>query len=170
MLESTLMSFVDGLARLLHIAGAMAWFGGALIVATRLLPAMRSIGDAAIPLQQSIARSRGMTPFFVPVSLITILAGGHLYGNMRVFEWEGVNRIMIDIGMTAGTIAFILGFVMIAPIERKIARMADEMDSPSAGNKAIWNRLFSRLHLWNHIVLGLVTVAVFGMAGRQIFL
>ncbi len=157
------MSF-DGVMRFIHIVAAMAWFGGLLFLTTRVIPAMENAGDAAFELQRTITRMGGFGRYFAPASILTILTGGHLYPAGDWFNRGGWERAMLETGVLAGVLAFALGIYMALKVERPM-RALDDADSGQAN----WAPLVRKAKLSSHIMLGLVSIAVFGMAGRAMF-
>ncbi len=155
---------IDGVMRFLHIVAAAAWFGGILFLTMRVIPAMERAGDAGLQIQQTVSKMGGFGRYFAPASIVTVLTGGHLYPAGDWFNRGGWERAMLETGVLTGVLAFALGIYMAFRIERPM-RLLEAAD---AGAEA-WTPLVRKAKRASHIMLGLVSIAVVGMAGRSMF-
>lgn len=148
---------LDGTLRFIHIAAAMAWFGGSLLLVTRVIPAITAAGDAGRPVLERMVARGGTGRYFAPAALITLITGGALYIRLDVFEWTGMQRGLLELGIMTAIVALGLGIVS----DRLEKRMAQGVDD--------WDDAVRRSRRLHHIILGLTTISVIGMAGRGMF-
>ncbi len=163
------MSTVTGIALLTHIVAAMAWFGGALFVVTRFGPAMRDAGTAAGPVRTALLLRGGMTPFFLPASILTIASGLYLYGAGRWWEVAGTDGLLMNAGILTGVVALMLGALVSTPTEKAMKRLLTQMDDPTPEQAEQMLSLSLKGSRMAKVILILVSISVFGMAGRGIF-
>lgn len=158
------MSF-DGVMRFIHVAAAMAWFGGSLLLVTRVIPMLDAAGDAGLRTSILHAKRGGFGRYFAPASILTILTGGHLYPAGDWFDRTGWERAMLETGVMTGVLAFALGIYISFKLERPMKRLAEA----GTEDAATWEPWLRKARLSMHIMLGLVSISVIGMAGRSMF-
>ena len=121
------------IARTVHVLAATLWVGGAVLMAFVLGPSLRIAGPAAGPFMMTVLRRGGLSPYFLSLGGVTILAGGYVYGDFGYGEdpfGSGSNAV-ITIGAIVALVAYIHGLAILMPNERKMKKLVRSM-SPGA--------------------------------------
>ena len=158
--------------RVIHVGGAMAWFGGAVVSTYFLMPAAQALGPSGQAFMEQLMKRRRMGVFFPIVAALTILAGAALYwrdSNGLALSWiTSGPGIAYTIGGLAAIAAFVGGMVLIGPgIAAQTAVAAELAASGAAPNAAQQARLEQadrRLKLAGQIDWPLLLVAGLTMA------
>ena len=170
------MDWLLALLRVVHVGGAMAWFGGAIVGGFFLQPTARALGAAGQPFMEHLMRRARMGVYFPIVAALTILAGAGLYwrdSNGLDLAWIGSGPgIAYTIGGLAAIAAFVGGMVLIGPGVAAQAAVARELAAgaaPSESQRARLERADRRLRLAGQIDWPLLLVAGLTMAvGRYL--
>ncbi|MFN8570795.1 MAG: hypothetical protein U0132_01985 [Gemmatimonadaceae bacterium] len=117
--------------RLLHVVAGAIWTGGAVIIASYVVPSIQAAGPAGGAVMREIAFVRKLPIHMTILGFITVLAGFALYGlNARGTGWGGTNTGMtFGIGGLFGLTALLLGAFWSRPTANKIAALGAKMQS-----------------------------------------
>jgi uncharacterized membrane protein len=120
---------VPTFVRTIHIIAATLWVGGAVLMAFVLGPSLRAAGPAAGPFMMTVLRRGGLSPYFLSLGGIVILAGGYLYGEYGYGEdpFGTGGRMVITIGALSAVLAYIHGLAILMPNERKMKALVRSM-------------------------------------------
>ena len=171
------MDVVLLLARIVHVGGAMLWFGGAIIGAFFLQPTAAVLGTSAQPFMEHLMRRRRMGVYFPIVASLTILAGAILYwrdsGGLQAAWISSGPGLAFTIGGLAAVSTFVGGMLLIGPaISAQGAVQAELARGEGMPTEAQRERLAAaerRLRLANRIDLPLLVTAALTMAvGRYL--
>src|ERR1044071_5199152 len=153
--------------RILHVGGAMAWFGGALVGSFFLFPTAQALGSAGQPFMEHLNKHRRMGAYFPIVALVTILAGVALYwrdsnGLDPAFITSGPG-LTFGIGGLAAIAAFVGGLVLIAPsVAEQVAiqkELAATGGTPTDDHRRRLARIDARMRLASRIDFPLLLLA-----------
>jgi hypothetical protein len=160
------------LFRIVHVGGAMIWFGGAVIGGFVLQPTAKALGPAGQPFMDHLLKRRRLGVFFPIVATLVILSGAGLYwrdsGGLQPDWITSPSGLAFTIGALAAIVAFVGGFVLIGP---SIAEQTAVQNELAAGDRAPTDaqrerlaRADRRMRLANRIDLPLILLAGLMMA------
>jgi hypothetical protein len=111
--------------RVVHILAGVFWVGGVFIAGLFILPAVRAVGPAAMPVMQQIMLRRKLAVYLPISAVLTMIAGGVLYWRDMSLTAGAWRRSPMGMGMTFGAAAAIaavvFGMGISAPAARKLA-------------------------------------------------
>lgn len=171
------MDLVLILARIVHVGGAMLWFGGAIVGAFFLQPTAAALGASAQPFMEHLMRRRRMGVYFPIVAGLTIVSGAILYwrdsGGLQAAWITSGPGIAFTIGGLAAVSTFVGGMLLIGPaIAAQGAVQAELVRGDGIPTEAQRARLVGaegKLRLANRIDLPLLVIAALTMAvGRYL--
>lgn len=158
--------------RIVHIAAAMLWVGGAIMGSLFLNPTAQALGPAAQPFMDHLAGRRRMAIYFPVVAMLTVGAGAFLYwrdsGGLRM-EWiTSPTGLAFTVGALAGIASLVLGAVLVGPGIGEQTAVRNEL---AAGDGVLTDaqrhrleRAGAKLRLANRVDLPLILLAVVLMA------
>ena len=160
------------LSRIIHVGGAMIWFGGAIVSSFFLQPTVAALGMQAQPFIEHLMVRRKMGVMFPIVAGLTILSGAVLYwrdSNGLQAAWiTSPTGLAYTIGGLAAIGAFVLGGILIGPAvgeQAAVAReLAESKAEPTAEQNARLVRAAGKLKLAGRIDLPLLLLAGLTMA------
>ncbi len=160
------------LSRIIHVGGAMIWFGGAIVSSFFLQPTVAALGMQAQPFIEHLMVRRRMGVMFPIVAGLTILSGAVLYwrdSNGLQAAWiTSPTGLAFTIGGLAAIGAFVLGGILIGPgvgEQAAVAReLAESKAEPTAEQNARLARAAGKLKLAGRIDLPLLLLAGLTMA------
>jgi len=160
------------LSRIIHVGGAMIWFGGAIVSSFFLQPTVAALGMQAQPFIEHLMVRRRMGVMFPIVAGLTILSGAVLYwrdSNGLQAAWITTpTGLAFTIGGLAAIGAFVLGGILIGPgvgEQAAVAReLAESKAEPTAEQNARLARAAGKLKLAGRIDLPLLLLAGLTMA------
>ena len=107
------------LFRIIHVGGAMIWFGGAIVSSFFLQPTVAALGPQAQPFMEHLMVRRKMGIMFPVVAALTILSGAVLYwrdsSGLQAAWIASPTGLAFTIGGIAAIAAFVLGGILIGP-------------------------------------------------------
>jgi hypothetical protein len=129
------MDWTLAILRLLHVGGAVIWFGWGFVTDFITDRAVRVSGaNGAVTWGNYITRT-GQHILLPVVATVTVAAGGWLLYEIGGFE-EGFMEtrfgVVLSIGMTAGVIAWVWGAIKYAPIGKKVGAVMAEIGDGEA--------------------------------------
>ncbi|HEV7993566.1 MAG TPA: hypothetical protein VGP25_17190 [Gemmatimonadaceae bacterium] len=114
--------------RLVHILAGTFWVGGVFIAGLFILPAVRAVGPAAMPVMQHIMLRRRLAVYLPISAVLSVLAGVILYGRNMSLTAGAWGRSPMGMGMTFGAasaiLALVFGMGVSAPAAKKLASAA----------------------------------------------
>lgn len=123
--------------RVVHVGGAMVWFGGAIIGAFFLSPTASALGNSAQPFMDHLMRRRRMGLMFPIVAALTVLAGAALYWrDSGGLQWAWISSptgLAYTIGGAAAIASFVLGFILVAPSIAEQSAVRNELAASGGG-------------------------------------
>jgi uncharacterized membrane protein len=150
--------------RIVHIAGGVAWVGGAAMFFFYLEPTINKLGPDAEKFVDEVINRRKAPIYFAATSTLTVIAGIVLY-------WRDFGRIdttssfgvALGLGGIAGLIAWLGGNLLIPRTLTKVAAIITEV---KAGDGPPSNEQAARLHAAQHRLrlIGLVDIALLAFA------
>lgn len=160
-----------GLLLFVHVAGAALWLGASMFLKMVVMPRVDDAGDAGKQYMMTVAKWGGWGKYIGPIAIVTILAGLGLYFSTGVHSaaMDG-NNIALTIGMVTGIIALGFGLLMTMPAERRVGKIAHELQGPPSDEQ--------RQELGTHIATaskGAMFATIFAaitfalMVGRHVF-
>ena len=166
------MDVVLILSRIIHVGGAMIWFGGAIVSSFFLQPTVAALGMQAQPFIEHLMVRRRMGVMFPIVAGLTILSGAVLYwrdSNGLQAAWiTSPTGLAFTIGGLAAIGAFVLGGILIGPgvgEQAAVAReLAESKAEPTPEQNARLARAAGKLKLAGRIDLPLLLLAGLTMA------
>lgn len=148
--------------RTVHILAGIFWVGGAFIVGLFILPAVRAMGPAGMPVIQQIMLGRKLVVYLPVSAVLTVLAGAALYWNDMALSGGAWRTSPMGQGMTFGAAAAILAVVagmgIASPASKKLATSGPTL---SDGERA---RLGKRAAIGSQAAMVLLFIASVAMA------
>lgn len=163
------------LVLLVHIVGAVMWFGGGAYHLSMIMPAVKAAGPAGGAVMQQVIRRGGLgARWFGPVSTVTVLAGFYLYvrGDFTAQPFGDIPGTVLTVGVLFGLAAFIVGLAFQMPVENRMKRIVAGFPRdgpPPAEAMAQMQGLAAKAETGAKLAMGLVGTALVCMAGRFIF-
>jgi hypothetical protein len=117
----------------------------------------------------AIMRRGGLSPFFMIVAFVTVLAGGYTYwkAGYSAAPFATAGNSMVTIGMVLGVLALLDGLFILVPNERKIKALVLSMPEgkpPAPEQMAKMQELGAKQGKGSAISAGLLTIALLLMA------
>jgi uncharacterized membrane protein len=111
--------------RALHITAAALWVGSVFFMAFILGPSLAKAGPAAGPFMMTVLRRGGLSPFFITVALVTVLAGGYTYSKLGYAEhpFGDASSSVLSVGAILAVVALLDGIIVLMPNEAKMKRL-----------------------------------------------
>ncbi len=158
--------------RVVHIAAAMIWFGGAIVSGFFLQPTAQALGPAGHPFMDHLMRRRRLGIMFPIVAALTVVSGAVLYchnsAGLQLTWIASPTGLAFTIGGLAAVAAFVGGMVLIGPSVAAQTAVARELEaSNGVANESQRERLERadrRLKLASRVDLPLLIVAALTMA------
>ena len=167
------MTLVGQVLMFFHVASAVAWMGGALLIAAVLFPTLWKMGSEErgrfyakiMPL---------LGPYMLFSSVLTLLFGGLLAyrlngGDLAAFfaPWSASSwGSWVSFGAVFGLAAFLVGEVYILPTAMRLERFVTKaLASPEGARWAEIDLLGRKLDRVATASLALFVLALIGMAG-----
>lgn len=167
------MDWLVALLRVVHIAGGMFWFGGALTFFLFVAPSLEALQPPARKafIDQFVGRRRFGDVILV-VATLNILAGALLYwrlsGGLNEFWLRSPSGIGFTVGGVAGIVAWLVAAVAIRPTFDQLGKLGDALIAagrpPTAEEGARLAALGGRLRLSSQLLLALLATAVIFMS------
>ncbi len=152
---------------LVHVGAAAAWFGGSWFLNHRFGPAMQGAGRDAIPVAVALLRSGGISRYFVPAAITTIVSGAYLYWKAAWWTLEGLDAWLLNGSSLVGLAALVVGAAVSAPAEKEMKEIVGkEGDDLSSDDEKRLMALMSKTRRTSGIILNLLLVAMAGMLGK----
>lgn len=157
--------------RVIHVFLSAFWFGGALLLALFIEPAVTDSGPAGGAVMQALVR-RGMPRILTFVGLFAVLTGLYLLwvrsGHFAGGYMGSPHGILISTGALFGLIALLLGVHLTRPSVKALGaiggRVAASNAPPTPDDLAEMGRLRGRLRLSTRLVAVSLSVAIVCMA------
>jgi hypothetical protein len=157
--------------RVLHIASAITWAGGAALFFFYLEPTMNKLGPDAEKFVNEMINVRKLPIYFAISSTLAVLGGALLYyhdaGGLQLWT-SSPTGVVFTIGAVAGILAWIGGNAFIPRNAMKIQAILGDMRAaggpPSADLLARLHATQARLRTVGAVDLVLIVIAVLGMA------
>jgi uncharacterized membrane protein len=147
--------------RTVHILGGVFWVGGAFIVGLFILPAVRALGPAGMPVIQHIMLRRKLSVYLPVSAVVTVLAGGVLYWHDMKLSGGAWRTSPMGQGMTFGATAALLAVVagmgIASPAAKKLASGGPTL---SDGERARLGKRAAVGSLASMVLLLIATVAM----------
>lgn len=165
------------LIRIIHVASAMLWFGGAIIGSFFLSPTAEALGRRGQPFMDHLMRRRRMGIFFPIVAALTILSGVALYwrdsGGLVPAWITSPTGLAYTIGGLAAIASFVGGLVLVGPSVAEQTAVQNELAAGDGTPTEIQRRRLERadrlMRLATRIDLPLIIMAALTMAvGRYL--
>ena len=158
--------------RIIHVGGAMMWFGGAIVSSFFLQPTVEALGTSGHPFMEHLMNRRKMGIFFPIVAGLTILSGAVLYwrdSQGLQLEWiTSATGLAFTVGGLAAIAAFVGGGILIGPGIAEQTAVRGELavgdGVPTAAQRVRLDRADRRLKLASRIDLPLLLLAGLTMA------
>ena len=158
--------------RLLHVGGAMTWFGGAIVGGFFLAPTAKALGGEAQAFMGYLTTRRRLGVFFPIVAAVTVLSGAALYwrdsGGLQLSWITTPVGLGFTIGAIAGIATFVGGAILVGPsIAEQTAVQAEVAASgrpPTEAHRARLARADRKMRLANRIDMPLILTAGLTMA------
>jgi uncharacterized membrane protein len=163
--------------RVVHVGGAMIWFGGAIIGSFFLSPTAQALGKDGQPFMDHLMNRRRMGIMFPVVSALTILAGAALYwrasGGLQSDWITSGPGLAYTIGGIAAVASFVGGFLLIGPSVAEQTTVQNELAAgdgvPTESQRQRLEHAAGLMHLANRVDLPLLLLAGLTMAiGRYL--
>ena len=161
--------------RIVHIAAAMLWVGGAIMGRFFLSPTAKALGPSAQPFTDHLTDRRRMGVYFPVVATLTVVAGAVLFWR----DSAGLDAAWITtpmglaftIGALAGIASLVLGVVLVGPSigEETAVRngIAAGDGVPTDAQRRRLDRAAARMRLADRVGLPLILLAVPLMASAR---
>jgi hypothetical protein len=167
------------LFRIMHIGAAVLWVGMVFFFAVFLSPTASKLGPAAFPVMQELVEKRRAPRFIQGIAGFTVLGGlflywhdWHVYGTLGNFVGTAFGR-SLTIGAIAAISAFMVGNLFVAKDVERLVEVGGELVAaggpPTPELIAESQRLGARVRLASRITMGLLAIAVLGMATARIW-
>ena len=122
--------------RLIHILAGIFWLGGVWIVAGFILPSVRTLGPAGVPMMTELAQVRKLPLRLLIAGWVTVLSGATLYmraGGLAGDAWyrSSAGRIL-GIGGALALVVVLLGTFVNVPTARRMSAVSAQMQTSSA--------------------------------------
>ncbi len=117
--------------RLLHVVAGVIWTGGAVVIASYVVPSVQATGPAGGAVMREIVFVRKLPVHMTILAFITVLTGFALFsGNARGTGWGGTPAGMtFGIGGLFGLTALLLGAFWSRPTANKIAALGAKIQA-----------------------------------------
>ncbi|HUR69006.1 MAG TPA: hypothetical protein VM370_07140 [Candidatus Thermoplasmatota archaeon] len=162
---------LTGVIRVIHIASAVAWVGGALLWGNVIAPRVMARGPPQIRRPFAEAVIPAMTRYYMIVGPLSILSGLVLIWRLyptdyfSAFQVGGGYGPALAIGALSAILMAIVGFGVIAPTGKKLlAAMGAASTPPTGEQQAELGALGKRIGMMSMLVILFGTIAMFGMA------
>jgi len=159
--------------RVIHVLLGAFWFGGAVITAAFLGPAVRSLGPDGGRFMQELVQRRKFGLYMTLAGDLTVFIGLALLGhNMASEVWRAstYGQVMMA-GSATGILALAIGHAMNAPSARKMAALGGEIQRagrpPTPEQVTEMARLQQRLSTGATLAAVLLTLTVVAMAAAS---
>lgn len=139
--------------RSLHILFAVLWAGGGLFWSTVLEQFMNRSPEA----KRSWMLTGMYGPYLGVTSLLTVVFGVWVYILRGADAYSSAGNAVLGIGMLAGLIGMLVGWLGHLPISFKMAK------ADAAGDQAAWDRLDTRDVMLTKVSLATVGIALLSM-------
>ncbi len=157
--------------RVIHVFLSAFWFGGALLLALFIEPAVTDAGPAGGAVMQSLVR-RGMPRILTFVGLFAVLTGLYLLwvrsAHFASAYMGSPHGILISTGGLFGLIALLLGVHVTRPAVKALGAVGERVAAtnapPTPEDLAEMGRLRGRLRLSTRLVALTLSVAIVCMA------
>jgi hypothetical protein len=138
---------------LLHVVSATIWVGGGftLMVAVEVLRRRRG-PDSMMVVIDAVALLG--PPFFVPVSLLTVV-----FGAAAAWMGFGFDQLWVALGLTGFTATFLTGVLALKPRAEKLSAMMQQERGLTPDILAMANELIS-IARFDYVMLGLVVAVM----------
>jgi uncharacterized membrane protein len=157
--------------RVIHILGGVFWAGSSFLMTGFIEPTVRAAGDDGRRFMQRFNATSRFSMVIAAAAGATVLAGLWLMwivsGGSEAFFQTG-RGLGLTIGMLAGIVAFILGFVMQNRPLRRMAAMGSTIAAsggpPTPAQAAQLDKWMGTVRLGGRLVAGLLLISVVTMA------
>jgi len=156
--------------RLVHVMSAIFWVGGILIVARFILPTVRAMGPAGMPVMVEIAQVRKLPMRLYVAGWLTVLSGLALYyraASLSGPAWfaSPPGRVF-GLGGALGLVVILMGTFGNLPTTRRIGAIGKQLQTGPAAPEltAELQRLQLRLRRLTEIAAALLSLAAAAMA------
>lgn len=161
--------------RILHIFAGILWVGAGFFYVVVLMPSLKQTGKKAYPLFLAVSGNRVGKVLMPATALLTTVAGLLLYervsGRFDADYMKSTQGIVLSIGVLAGLGAFGHGGAVLGRSTEKLVQKITELEAqgeaPSAAQQAEVDNMMDYLAKHANISLGLMIVAVLGMAAAR---
>jgi uncharacterized membrane protein len=150
--------------RLLHVAGGIFWAGSLFTTVRFLQPTARAQGPSGGQFMGRLMTEGRLSQAMAGAAVVTVLSGGFLFSrDFGAGSAMSGPMLGFTIGAVAGTVAWVLGLVTLAPIPRKMGRLG-ERAGKGEDVGAEMGALAAAQERWTQVVAWLVLVAVLAMS------
>lgn len=160
--------------RLVHLFASVLWVGATFTMALFVAPTARAVGAEAGKFMTHFAKNSGMSKWLASAAGLTVLSGAGMYyilfGNGMAPMNVGTG-LALNIGVLAGTIAFVLG-IIVGRVARQVGELGAAMaaggppKSEQMDRMAAMQEKMARLTAMNGI---LMVIALAGMTLSEYF-
>ncbi|MGZ4150003.1 MAG: hypothetical protein ACXVQJ_08185 [Actinomycetota bacterium] len=160
--------------RIVHILAGVAWVGSVFLFVVFVQPSSAAIAPAGAPFMGELLGRRRLVDRLVALGVITVLGGLFLYWRdwheyASFGDWIGsAFGVTLTIGALAAIAALTIGITVTRPnVLRFLAlgrQVAESGAPPSPEVAAEMGAIQARLKVFARISLGLLAIAVLGMA------
>ena len=162
------MDWTQTILRLLHVGGAVIWFGWGFVTDFITNRAVRVSGTSGAVTWGNYMTRTGQALLLPVVSTITVVAGGWLLYEIGGFEsgfMETRVGMALSIGATAGILAWVWGAIKYAPIGKKVGVVMDEIgdDQPRTEQVARLDALRAENTRAGYVSMSLLVIALVTM-------
>lgn len=159
--------------RFLHIVAGVLWVGSAFLFSAFIGPSAAEVGPSAGPLLTVLVKKRRIATVIKSLSGVTVLAGWILW--LRYLDLYGLGDwlsssfgLVLTIGAVLATVAFVIGFVGIAPNIERLVDLGGEIAAggapPTPEQGTEMERTQKALEAASKVDLALLLLAVAAMA------
>ncbi len=163
--------------RALHIVAAALWIGAGVFQVLIIGPALMQAGPQAGGFIMTLARRGGMGRFFAISGIVTILAGGLVYGE-RIKALKDIGEgafsstdgfYLVTIGAILAVLALLHGLTSNMPTERKLVKLCKSIQgAPTPEQARLMGEYGAKLGKQGVIGVAIITVALLCMVGARV--
>lgn len=161
--------------RIIHILAGILWVGVGFFYVAVMMPSLKQTGKGAYPLFLAVSNNRVGKMLLPATALLTTVAGLLLYervsGRFDADYMKSTQGVVLSIGALAGLGAFGHGGAVLGratdKLVQKVTQLEGQSEPPPADQQAEINTLMDYLAKHANISLGLMIVAVLGMASAR---
>jgi uncharacterized membrane protein/mono/diheme cytochrome c family protein len=161
--------------RLIHIFGAIIWFGSSVFLLAFLQPAAAALGPEGQRFMQSLMTNTRFAVVLPLSSLLTVIGGIALYYRISDHfnsDWmNSTSGVVLTIGSVVGLVAFVHSGAVLSRITRQTGALSKEIGQqgtpPTEAQVAQMRRLQAQNRVQGIISVVLMIIAIIGMVSAR---